>query len=347
MSSKESDLVRLLHGKSKSILLCGKNLKSLPESIGILQTLNLLDARNNQLSTLPDSIQLLKDLKCLQLSSNKFESLPNVLTHLIRLEKLLLFSNPLTDISGVCSSSLSELRLINLNNCKLSELPTCISALQSLEVLSLSFNKLTSLPVELCELGHLRQLILNNNKLKSLPFEIGRLWSLEKFTLPHNKVKELPESLAKMKRLRCLDIACNQIRVFPTEFSGMCLEELFCESNPLLKKNCVKSVQEREVLTLRELCARLVMREAKKRSSYVRKALRLHPNAKQLLSASMKCEICSESFLNTWLECVRFVDAKEINIGKCSVSTLPQRVLLCSYDCFNLSAHDFYGVAFP
>ena len=33
---------------------------------------------------------------------------------------------------------------------------------------------------------------------------------------------------------------------------------------------------------------------------------------KEMLSYAMECPVCGESFLNTWLECVRFVDSKKV-----------------------------------
>lgn len=347
MLRKETDFVRLLHGKSKSLSLGGKMLKSLPESIGLLQSLLTIDARKNLLDDLPISFQLLKNLECLHLSNNKFESVPDVIAQLFNLQTLVIFSNPLSDITAICSPSLTELRILNLNNCQISELPPQIKFLKSLEVLSMTSNKLISLPDELCELVHLRELIADKNHLESLPFEIGRLWSLNRLFLPHNNIKELPESLSKMERLKVLDVACNQIRIFPTDIHTMALEELYCESNPLIKKNIVKSVQEEEILTLKEMSARFVMRAIKHRGSIVRKQISFYPGVKELLNQSARCEICLESFLNTWLECVRFVPTEELGVLKSTVSSLPQRVLLCSYACFNSQGHDIYGIAFP
>lgn len=83
------------------------------------------------------------------------------------------------------------------------------------------------------------------------------------------------------------------------------------------------------------------------RWSYLRKAIRHYPQIKEMLAQSSKCAVCGESFLNTWLECVRFVDAREdLKLNNLS-GLIPVRALLCSYRCFNSSGHDYYGVAFP
>jgi hypothetical protein len=50
------------------------------------------------------------------------------------------------------------------------------------------------------------------------------------------------------------------------------------------------------------------------RWSYLRKAIRHYPQIKEMLAQASKCAVCGESFLNTWLECVRFVDAREVGV---------------------------------
>lgn len=57
------------------------------------------------------------------------------------------------------------------------------------------------------------------------------------------------------------------------------------------------------------------------RWSYLRKAIRHYPQIKEMLAQSSKCAVCGESFLNTWLECVRFVDAREVRTRNLTVRT--------------------------
>ena len=46
------------------------------------------------------------------------------------------------------------------------------------------------------------------------------------------------------------------------------------------------------------------------RYSYLRKAVRHYPELRDMLAQCSKCAVCGEAFLNTWLECVHFLDAK-------------------------------------
>lgn len=118
------------------------------------------------------------------------------------------------------------------------------------------------------------------------------------------------------------------------------------------------------------------------RWSYLRRSIRHFPNIREMLSQSSTCSVCGEAFLNTWLECVQFIDAHKVssfvnatvicnlsllvckhwNEEWCEIfhliylqilktsnvtGTVPIRALLCSYKCFNQPEHDYYGVAFP
>ena len=345
---KETQLVRLLHGKSKSLTLNHKHLSSLPESTCLLHTLVNLDAKGNQLTDLPRSFGLLSSLENLNLGNNRFEHIPEQVGSLVSLRKLQIFSNPLRDITGVCSPSLRQLSILNFNNSQLSVLPPEINCLKaSLSVLSLSGNMLVTLPNELCDLKALTELIADKNRLQFLPFNIARLANLRRLHVPQNELCELPESLSKLKRLRVLDVAGNQLRVFPTDMNTMELKELYCENNPLLQPNLVNSIQEEEILSLKEMCARQVMRSLRDFNSQTRMQISLFPGARKLLSQASKCAICGHSFLNTWLECVRFLSTEsDLQVSKCTSKVVPQRVLLCSYVCFNSTGHDFYGVAF-
>ena len=62
-----------------------------------------------------------------------------------------------------------------------------------------------------------------------------------------------------------LDIAANDLRIFPTETEQLPLHELHCEENPLLSHLPVHSIQEEEVLSLKEMAARFVMSQLKDR----------------------------------------------------------------------------------
>lgn len=65
-----------------------EKLTELPESIGKLKRLTLLNLSNNQLTTLPDSIGQLTELQELDLTHNNLTSLPDFLRQLTQLKIL-------------------------------------------------------------------------------------------------------------------------------------------------------------------------------------------------------------------------------------------------------------------
>ena len=77
--------------------------------------------------------------------------------------------------------------------------------------------------------------------------------------------KDILQSVGKCYNLKVLDVAGNELRIFPTETEQLPLVELHCEENPLLSHLPVHSVQEEEVLSLKEIVARYVMTELKDR----------------------------------------------------------------------------------
>ncbi|XP_041375785.1 leucine-rich repeat-containing protein 69-like [Gigantopelta aegis] len=343
----DSLLLRALKGKPKQITLSSKKLVMLPKLIGKIESVVQLHLQNNRLKTLPKEMENLDQLQVLNLGKNEFEDLPEVIRFLTSLERLHLFANRLTSLNPDVVASLYKLTVLNLNNNKLTSLPPEIYKMSNLRHLSVDNNQLKTLPVELCALSYLEELHLAGNELVSLPLEFGFLTRLVKLHVQKNKIRELPESLTKCYNLRYLDIAANELRIFPTEMDTLSLKEMYCEQNPLLEYKPVHSVQEEEVLSLKELCARYVLKEMKDRFSYLQHKIRHFPEIKEMLQQSSRCAVCGESFLNTWLECVRFLDSKKsLKVGN-FLGTLPVRALLCSYTCFNAGGHDYYGVAFP
>jgi Leucine-rich repeat (LRR) protein len=97
--------------------LYDNDIKALPESIGSLDSLEILILPNNHLSNLPESFKKLASLKKLDLSWNNITDLPEWI------------------------ESLSSLEELNLRGNKLSKLPESISSLRSLKILNITLNK--------------------------------------------------------------------------------------------------------------------------------------------------------------------------------------------------------------
>ncbi|OCT76978.1 hypothetical protein XELAEV_180321811mg, partial [Xenopus laevis] len=217
--------------------------------------------------------------------------------------------------------------------------------LQSLETLSINNNHMKAIPKELCFLQNLQELHLANNQLDSLPDELSYLTNLKELRLSRNQLTGLPEGICKLIKLKILDVAGNFIRSFPSAMHRVPLTELYCEENPLLEKQPVFARQQEEILTLKEITARLILNHLRSRNSFFIEQIQQHPEARSVLSSRNICALCGTWFLDMWLECVTFVDVKKKMKTSSNLQLLPVRVLLCSYRCFNQKQAGIFGVA--
>ncbi|XP_062518030.1 leucine-rich repeat-containing protein 69-like [Corticium candelabrum] len=344
-----SDLLLLNASKTrpKSINLASRRLDRVPALISKLQTLQSVSFKNNSLTSLCDEITHLKELTSVNLGNNHLSCVPDQLSFLPKLNILHLFGNHICELAPNVVVSLQGLTLLNLNDNLLTFLPSQISSLGQLQWLSLARNQLTVLPPEIGRLNELRELNVSDNLLTLLPDEISHLKKLKKLYLQKNKLPRLNHNIEGCVALLVVDVSVNELVSFPYEIKSLSLNELYCEANPLLQELPVSSEQEDEVLCLREAAARIVLKSLKDRTSRSRVLLKFHPELRKSLAAARKCAVCRESFLNTWLECVQFVSSRKVLGVKNNAGVIPLRVLLCSYRCFNVGAHNYYGVALP
>lgn len=45
----------------------------------------------------------------------------------------------------------------------------------------------------------------------------------------------------------------------------------------------------------------------------MKRSIRHFPKVQEMLQYASECAVCGQSFLNTWLECVHFVDANRVS----------------------------------
>ncbi|XP_072123482.1 uncharacterized protein [Mobula birostris] len=150
---------------------------SVPQEIGQLSALTVLNLDTNELWEIPPEIGALKNLEALTLSNNQLICLPVEIEKLQKLQSLHLANNNFLEIPGqVCQLR----RLKFLDACdKIKFIPHSICNLKSLEIMLLYFNALQSLPNSICSLTNLRTLWLGNNSLRSLPIQFGHLVNLD------------------------------------------------------------------------------------------------------------------------------------------------------------------------
>jgi hypothetical protein len=137
----EEGILAPLQSLPKLELFALEQLTHLPEAIGSLHKLKMLNLCANALQTIPESIGKLQKLQYLNLDSNHLQALPDSLGQLKQLEWLQLGQN------------------------KLETLPESIGQLKNLRYLNLNRNHLTNLPSSFLELRQLTELYLEGNQL--------------------------------------------------------------------------------------------------------------------------------------------------------------------------------------
>jgi leucine-rich repeat protein SHOC2 len=187
------------------------NLTALPESIGNLTNLRKLDLSDNQLTSLPDSIGSLRNLTELSLTNNRLEKLPDSIGNIHELTDLYLGHNKLT-ILPESIGDLVNLTGIDIYQNQLHEIPESIGNLINLEgTLYLYENNLTALPESIGNLDRVSALELDNNKLTALPESIGSMTNLVRLNLEENQIASLPQSIVNLSNLAHIDLTNNPL----------------------------------------------------------------------------------------------------------------------------------------
>merc|ERR1719225_1189175 len=141
-------------------------IRSIPDSVIYLQSLQFLDLSRNSLSYLPPTICELP-LQGLIVNNNKLVSLPEEIGKMNTLMQLDASCNEITHLP-VQIGDLASLKTLNLRRNHLQEIPIEISYLQ-LTTLDLSGNRIVSLPVELRFMTSVLSLNLGENPLTCPP----------------------------------------------------------------------------------------------------------------------------------------------------------------------------------
>jgi internalin A len=213
--------------------LSGMNLFELPESIGQLTNITVLNLSSNQLRYLPESIGQLTNLTSLNLSFNQFNALPESMAPLTNLTSLDLSRNKLHTLPDLLGQ-LTNLTSLNLSFNQFQVLPESITQLIKLTTLDLWNNQLNILPESIGNLANLTSLNFRNNKLNVLPESIGKFTNIRSLDLSLNKINALPESIGNLTNLISLDLKDHQLSILPESIGNLAnLTSLDLRSNQL------------------------------------------------------------------------------------------------------------------
>ncbi|MHA1727234.1 MAG: leucine-rich repeat domain-containing protein [Promethearchaeota archaeon] len=270
---KAGPLFAIHKGNLNKLILIGRNIKALPESIG-----NLIDLQefyiinDNILSTLPDSLCSLLNLKVLNINGNNLKSLPESVGNLKNLEQLYLEINSLRRLPDSIGDLLNlnwlylkgnnlkylpeslenliNLERLFLSGYQLNKVPQSIENLQKLKILNIEHIDSSELNFSFNNLKNLRVLNLIGNRFRSLPDSIGTMQNLHVLNLERNKLKTLPDSIKGLINLRIINLLGNEFTKLP-EFLGDLefLEYLYIEDEhiPYLPKS-IKNLKNLKII---------------------------------------------------------------------------------------------------
>ncbi len=202
--------------RSTSLDLSGLELTELPEEIGKLENLFLLNISENKLTKIGSEIGNLKFLQNLDVRYNKLNAIPDEISHLKTILKLDLRNNNLTTLP-ISIGHLTSLQELYLSYNNITEIPDEIENLVNLKSLYITSNPLNKIPISICKLKQLTDLGLSNINLKSIPKEINLMKNLEYIDLSYNEIKELPYEITELVKLNQIIIDFNPINNPPID----------------------------------------------------------------------------------------------------------------------------------
>jgi len=226
------------------LILHGTHLRRLPENIGDLHCLSVLEIKAPCLEILPDSICQLAGLEYLILEETQVSALPNGIGNLSRLYAVKVRNSRLTKLPEsikelVCLQylcleynqleclpseigSLTDLKRLDVrHNYQLCVLPESLGNLIHLEELCLDMTGITRLPDSICRLVNLQDIYISNTPISSLPENIGDLVNLKIMYLPCTQLEYLPESIVTLHSLEHLSLCNTPVRTLPEHFGNL------------------------------------------------------------------------------------------------------------------------------
>ena len=181
------------------------------EGVGLDDThmVNVLQLNSMGINVLPECIGELSNLSVLDLEDNNIQHLPNIgyLTTLTYLDLGFNRLNTLPESIG----KLYNLDTLNLNNNSLTTLPNSITNLNKLTKLYIRANHLTNLPNNIGALDKLIVLDLRQNNLNTLPETIGNLVNLQTLKFSNNNLSYLPKSIERLRKLKTLGLIDSEM----------------------------------------------------------------------------------------------------------------------------------------
>lgn len=228
--------------KLKILNISGTSITVLPQSIGNLTNLGIFIAETTPLTELPETFGNLRRLKTLNVSSSNISALPVSFGKLDSLENLYLYSTYLGFVPEPILK-LVNLQILDLSSCGITTIPSDFQNLKSMYTLYLDYNPIQTIAQGAFNLPSLITLYMSNCNFKKIPDEIGNLTNLGWLALANDSILEWNNALNKLSNLRSLDLSSNQLKSISEGISGLSsLTDINLSDNQLqsLPKNIIK-----------------------------------------------------------------------------------------------------------
>lgn len=222
--------------KRDDIYFCTEKTKEIPEEIGLLVNLKLLNihgveqGKHAKLTKLPNELCQITNLEGINaswnnirqirtgvipirltyiyLSGNNLDVVPEGILTLKNLEALHLSYN---NIQEVPHFNMPNLSILSLDHNQIKTFSD-YSYLKKLNHLCLSFNKIAKIPDGTIP-NRMVFLSISNNRLKIIPLEILKLKKLEGLNLRNNKITKIPLEIKNMSSLTKLSMKGNEAKI--------------------------------------------------------------------------------------------------------------------------------------
>ena len=164
-----------------------------------------LGLRNCRLRSLPESIGELQSLLGLSLGMNPFGIVPTPILKLKNLRNLYLWGCGLKKVPKELGE-LRHLEVLELEKNDLEGLPDSLKQLDSLRVLYLEKNCFAEFPAAVLEMTGLQDLNLSDNRIEEIPSAINRLDKLSRLRLEGHALQRFPSDLSGLRELKHLSL---------------------------------------------------------------------------------------------------------------------------------------------
>lgn len=231
-------------------------LKSIPEEIGNLKSLQTFFVANGDIESLPETMKNLTNLTDVEIyNCRNMKKFPMVLAQLPSLVSANLSANPQWEdvdegLRALASGPAGkEIQILYMNECSLTVLPKELNNMTKLGLFSVASNKIKEIESAYPDVAF-TQLYLDNNQISSFPHYIDekgkrlffRIEDVETFSCSYNKLKLVPDIFDAEATfgIASVDFSYNEIGGFENAdngtYQGIYVQTLSLANNPYMKE---------------------------------------------------------------------------------------------------------------